>query len=120
MQREWFSLFAIAFLLMFSFGMVVPQESASAVSEGFESSVSESTSGAILKRGNWGPSVTELQRKLTSPGYYTRGIDGIFGFSQYSECCKAIPLSSSSTSRWNCGPGYDKAIQVFSDKLNYD
>ncbi|MBT2655314.1 peptidoglycan-binding protein [Bacillus sp. ISL-18] len=61
--------------------MVVPPEPASAESEGSGSSVyvSTSRSGAILKRGSRGPSVTELQRKLTSIGYYTKGIDGIFG-----------------------------------------
>lgn len=38
-----------------------------------------STSGAILKRGSSGPSVTVLQTKLTSLGFNTKGIDGIFG-----------------------------------------
>ncbi|WP_160724751.1 C39 family peptidase [Bacillus sp. USDA818B3_A] len=79
MQKKRFSLFAMASLLVLSFGMVVPPESASAVSRGSGSSVSVSTSGSILKRGSRGPSVTELQRKLTSLGYNTKGIDGIFG-----------------------------------------
>ncbi|MDQ0199798.1 L,D-transpeptidase family protein [Neobacillus ginsengisoli] len=35
--------------------------------------------GEILKRGSRGPAVQELQRKLTSLGYNTKGIDGIFG-----------------------------------------
>src|SRR4051812_16393667 len=69
----------MAFLLVFSFGMVVPPGSAFAVSGGSESFVLVSTSGTILKRGSRGPSVTELQRKLTSLGYSTKGIDGIFG-----------------------------------------
>jgi len=59
--------------------MVVPLSSASAVSGGSGSSGLVSTSGAILKRGSRGPSVIELQKKLTSLGYNTKGIDGIFG-----------------------------------------
>jgi L,D-transpeptidase catalytic domain/Putative peptidoglycan binding domain len=42
-------------------------------------SVPVATSGGVLKRGSRGPAVHELQRKLTSLGYNTRGIDGIFG-----------------------------------------
>ena len=79
MQRKWFSPLATAFLLVFSFAMVVPLGSASAVSGGSGSSGLVSTSGAILKRGSRGPSVIELQKKLTSLGYNTKGIDGIFG-----------------------------------------
>ncbi|MDR4945216.1 C39 family peptidase [Neobacillus cucumis] len=79
MQRNWFSLFAMVSLLVFSFDMVVSPGYASAISGGSGSSVSISSSGAILKRGSRGPSVTELQRKLTSLGYNTKGIDGIFG-----------------------------------------
>ncbi|MBT2659394.1 C39 family peptidase [Bacillus sp. ISL-18] len=78
MQRKWFNLFAMAFLLVFSLGMGVPLDSASAATGG-SSPVSTSTSGVILKKGSRGPSVTELQRKLTSLGYNTKGIDGIFG-----------------------------------------
>ena len=42
-------------------------------------SVPVSTSGEILKRGSRGPAVEVLQKKLTSLGYSTNGIDGIFG-----------------------------------------
>lgn len=35
--------------------------------------------GSILKRGSKGHAVQELQRKLTSLGFNTKGIDGIFG-----------------------------------------
>lgn len=38
-----------------------------------------SSSGEILKTGSRGPEVQELQRKLTSLGYSTNGVDGIFG-----------------------------------------
>ncbi len=39
-----------------------------------------SSSGSfILKVGNRGPAVTELQKNLTELGYDTKGIDGIFG-----------------------------------------
>lgn len=41
--------------------------------------VSGNTKGEILKRGSRGPAVKELQSKLTSLGYDTRGTDGIFG-----------------------------------------
>ncbi|MCM3729084.1 C39 family peptidase [Neobacillus cucumis] len=75
LPRKWFSHFAMAFLLVFSLSIVVPPDSASAAG----SSALVSTSGAILKRGSRGPSVTELQRKLTSLGYNTKGMDGIFG-----------------------------------------
>ncbi|WP_409290667.1 L,D-transpeptidase family protein [Peribacillus sp. SCS-37] len=33
----------------------------------------------VLKKGSRGPEVFELQKKLTSLGYSTKGIDGIFG-----------------------------------------
>ncbi|WP_236035262.1 peptidoglycan-binding domain-containing protein [Alkalihalobacterium elongatum] len=36
-------------------------------------------SSTILRRGSKGEPVKELQRQLTSLGYNTRGIDGIFG-----------------------------------------
>ncbi|MGG1674952.1 L,D-transpeptidase family protein [Neobacillus sp. NRS-1170] len=38
-----------------------------------------STNGGILKRGSQGPAVMDLQQKLTSLGYNTKGTDGIFG-----------------------------------------
>jgi hypothetical protein len=38
-----------------------------------------SASGEALKRGSQGPAVQVLQRKLTSLGYNTKGIDGYFG-----------------------------------------
>ena len=41
--------------------------------------VSVNNNGQILKKGNRGPAVQELQRRLTSKGYDTNGIDGIFG-----------------------------------------
>jgi peptidoglycan hydrolase-like protein with peptidoglycan-binding domain len=37
------------------------------------------TISEILKKGSRGDAVRELQRKLTSLGYDTKGIDGIFG-----------------------------------------
>ncbi|WP_257984323.1 L,D-transpeptidase family protein [Neobacillus cucumis] len=42
-------------------------------------SVPVTTSGEILKRGSRGPAVVTLQKKLTSIGFNTKGIDGIFG-----------------------------------------
>ncbi|MEH7095623.1 C39 family peptidase [Neobacillus vireti] len=75
MKRKWVSLFSMAFLLVFSVSIVVPPDSASAAG----SSALVNTSGAVLKKGSRGPSVTELQRKLTSLGYSTKGIDGVFG-----------------------------------------
>jgi hypothetical protein len=42
-------------------------------------SVPVSSSGEILKKGSRGPAVQELQRKLTSLGYSTKGVDGVFG-----------------------------------------
>ena len=42
-------------------------------------SVPVSTTGEILKKGSRGPAVQELQRKLTSIGYSTKGVDGVFG-----------------------------------------
>ncbi|MFF3024701.1 L,D-transpeptidase family protein [Gottfriedia sp. NPDC057948] len=35
--------------------------------------------GTVLKKGNRGATVKKLQQKLTSLGYSTKGIDGIFG-----------------------------------------
>ncbi|WP_286228588.1 L,D-transpeptidase family protein [Neobacillus mesonae] len=48
---------------------------------GGESKVSTpaQTNSSILKRGSKGPAVTTLQKKLTSLGYSTKGIDGSFG-----------------------------------------
>ncbi|WP_275670731.1 L,D-transpeptidase family protein [Neobacillus notoginsengisoli] len=37
------------------------------------------TTSTILKKGSKGPAVKELQRVLTSKGYSTNGIDGVFG-----------------------------------------
>ncbi len=42
-------------------------------------SVPAMNSGSILKKGSRGPAVEELQRKLTSLGFTTKGIDGAFG-----------------------------------------
>jgi hypothetical protein len=42
-------------------------------------SVPVSASGEILKKGSRGPAVQGLQRRLTSLGYNTKGIDGNFG-----------------------------------------
>ena len=50
-----------------------------AAANGFKVTASPSTSGEILKKGSRGPAVQELQRKLTSLGYNTKGTDGIFG-----------------------------------------
>jgi peptidoglycan hydrolase-like protein with peptidoglycan-binding domain len=53
-----------------------------AVSYGYkvtESSVPVAANGSTLKKGNRGPAVEELQRKLTSLGFSTKGIDGVFG-----------------------------------------
>jgi peptidoglycan hydrolase-like protein with peptidoglycan-binding domain len=37
------------------------------------------STGTILKKGSRGSEVQILQRKLTSLGYNTKGVDGIFG-----------------------------------------
>ncbi|PLT30548.1 hypothetical protein CUU66_07705 [Peribacillus deserti] len=37
------------------------------------------TAAAVLKKGSRGEQVTALQKKLTSLGYSTKGIDGVFG-----------------------------------------
>jgi peptidoglycan hydrolase-like protein with peptidoglycan-binding domain len=37
------------------------------------------STGTILKKGSRGSEVQILQRKLTSLGYSTKGVDGIFG-----------------------------------------
>ena len=50
-----------------------------AAANGFKVTSGPSTSGETLKKGNRGPAVQELQRKLTSLGYNTKGTDGIFG-----------------------------------------
>ncbi|MGM7723291.1 L,D-transpeptidase family protein [Metabacillus sp. Hm71] len=53
-----------------------------AVSYGYkvtEGSVPVTANGSILKKGDRGPSVADLQRKLTALGFNTKGIDGIFG-----------------------------------------
>nr|WP_224771221.1 peptidoglycan-binding protein [Metabacillus idriensis] len=42
-------------------------------------SVPAMNNGQILKKGSRGPAVEELQRKLTSLGFSTKGIDGAFG-----------------------------------------
>src|SRR4051794_30540383 len=44
-----------------------------------EPSVPVSTSGEFLKKGSRGPSVQVLQQKLTSLGFNTNGVDGVFG-----------------------------------------
>ncbi|WP_191560162.1 L,D-transpeptidase family protein [Metabacillus idriensis] len=42
-------------------------------------SVPAMNNGSILKKGSRGPAVEDLQRKLTSLGFTTKGIDGAFG-----------------------------------------
>nr|WP_238159026.1 peptidoglycan-binding domain-containing protein [Priestia megaterium] len=37
------------------------------------------STGTVLKKGSKGNAVKELQQKLTSLGYNTKGTDGIFG-----------------------------------------
>lgn len=46
---------------------------------GGESSIPVTKSTSILKRGSKGSAVKTLQKKLTSLGYNTKGIDGSFG-----------------------------------------
>jgi hypothetical protein len=54
-----------------------------AAANGFKVTAHQSTpavsSGEILKKGSRGHAVRELQHRLTSLGYNTKGIDGIFG-----------------------------------------
>jgi hypothetical protein len=54
-----------------------------AIANGFKVTTHKSTpavsNGGILKKGSRGNAVRELQQKLTSLGYDTKGIDGIFG-----------------------------------------
>ncbi|KKI89401.1 N-acetylmuramoyl-L-alanine amidase [Bacillus sp. SA1-12] len=53
-----------------------------AVSYGYKvskGSVPATSNGATLKKGDRGPAVAELQRKLTALGYNTKGVDGVFG-----------------------------------------
>ena len=53
-----------------------------AASNGYKvtaSPVSTVVNGAILKKGSRGPAVKEIQQKLTSFGFSTKGIDGVFG-----------------------------------------
>jgi hypothetical protein len=50
-----------------------------AAANGFKVTPHHVTNGEILKKGSRGNAVLELQRKLTSLGYDTKGVDGIFG-----------------------------------------
>ena len=53
-----------------------------AASNGYKveaSPVSTVVNGSILKKGSRGPAVKDLQQKLTSLGFSTKGIDGSFG-----------------------------------------
>ena len=53
-----------------------------AASNGYKveaSPVSTVVNGSILKKGSRGPAVKEIQQKLTSLGFSTKGIDGVFG-----------------------------------------
>ncbi|WP_428912042.1 L,D-transpeptidase family protein [Niallia sp. Krafla_26] len=53
-----------------------------AASNGFKveaSPVSTVVNGSILKKGSRGPAVKEIQQTLTSLGFSTKGIDGVFG-----------------------------------------
>ena len=53
-----------------------------AASNGYKvaaSPVSTEVNGSILKKGSRGPAVKEIQQKLTSLGFSTKGIDGVFG-----------------------------------------
>ena len=43
------------------------------------SPVSTEVNGSIPKKGSKGPAVREIQQKLTSLGFGTKGIDGVFG-----------------------------------------
>ena len=53
-----------------------------AASNGYKveaSPVSTVVNGSILKKGSRGPAVKEIQQKLTSLGFNTKGTDGVFG-----------------------------------------
>lgn len=53
-----------------------------AASNGYKvtaSPVSTAVNGSVLKKGSRGPAVKEIQQKLTSLGFSTKGIDGVFG-----------------------------------------
>lgn len=68
-----------------------------------------STNGEILKRGSRGPAVQELQRKLTSLGYNTKGTDGIFGLNTES-AVRQFQMARKLTVDGIVGPATKKAL----------
>ncbi|MEH7336900.1 L,D-transpeptidase family protein [Neobacillus drentensis] len=69
------------------------------------------TNGGILMKGSQGPAVMELQRKLTSLGYNTKGTDGIFGVNT-ENALRQFQKARSLTVDGIVGPATKKALGI--------
>jgi hypothetical protein len=68
------------------------------------------TNGETLKKGSRGDAVRELQRKLTSLGYDTKGVDGIFG-SNTEQAVLQFQRDHRLTADGIVGPATKKALE---------
>jgi hypothetical protein len=66
--------------------------------------------GEILKKGSRGNAVRELQRKLTSLGYDTKGVDGIFG-ANTEQAVRQFQKDHRLTADGIVGPATKKALE---------
>ncbi|MFL6562068.1 MAG: L,D-transpeptidase family protein [Bacillus sp. (in: firmicutes)] len=74
-----------------------------------EPSVPVTTSGEVLKKGSRGPSVQDLQRKLTSLGFNTNGVDGVFG-ANTENAVRKFQTARKITADGVVGPATKKAL----------
>jgi hypothetical protein len=68
------------------------------------------TNGEILKKGSRGNAVRELQRKLTSLGYDTKGVDGTFG-SNTEQAVRQFQKDHGLTADGIVGPATKKVLE---------
>jgi hypothetical protein len=74
-------------------------------------SVPVSSSGEVLKKGSRGPAVQELQRKLTSLGFSTKGVDGTFGLNT-ENAVRQYQKAHKLTADGIVGPATNKSLGI--------
>ncbi|WP_419880690.1 L,D-transpeptidase family protein [Peribacillus sp. B-H-3] len=70
-----------------------------------------SPSGTVLKKGSKGPEVKSLQSRLSSLGYSTKGIDGIYGANTVS-AVKKFQIANGLKADGIAGPATKKALKL--------
>lgn len=74
-------------------------------------SVPVTSSVEVLKKGSRGPAVQELQQKLTSLGYSTNGVDGVFGLNT-ENAVRKFQKARKLTADGIVGPATKKALGI--------